>query len=222
MEQKKPFKFETKKLIILLVIIALIILGVIIIFSFLEERKQPEKLANLENDYNMYCGSCHIVPNPMNIPKSLWKSKVLPEMEKRMGLKHYTDGFVRYSDEEKKYIELNNAYTDLPLIDSLKWRQLYNYIISIAPDSVPNIPNRKGRNSKLTQFKSSFETLNNIKPAGGIVNLKFDSKTNKLLVGDIYGQLYNRKTQSNIELTLNSPEVLTILISCKPVVRNTP
>lgn len=212
MEQKKPFKFETKKLIILLVIIALIILGVIIIFSFLEERKQGEKLANLENDYNMYCGSCHIVPNPMNIPKSLWKSKVLPEMEKRMGLKHYTDGFVRYSDEEKKYIELNNAYTDLPLIDSLKWRQLYNYIISIAPDSVPNIPNRKGRNSKLTQFKSSFETLNNIKPAGGIVNLKFDSKTNKLLVGDIYGQLYNRKTQSNIELTLNSPIVSSVLV----------
>lgn len=72
----------------------------------------------LQNEYNVHCGSCHIVPNPANIPKFIWKSKVLPEMAERMGYKPYSKSS-NYSDEENYHIQLNNAYPEKPLLDSM-------------------------------------------------------------------------------------------------------
>ena len=181
MSQKNKFKLGPKKIILFLTAIALIVIGAILIFSFLHKREQREKLVNLENDYKVYCGSCHMVPNPANIPKSLWKNKVLPEMAKRMGLKDYTDGSPRYSEIEKYHIEFNKAYPEVPLLDSLTWQQLHDYVIRMAPDSVPNLPVRKGRNSVLTQFEPSFKIVNKVKPSGGIVNIKFDDNTKDFL-----------------------------------------
>jgi hypothetical protein len=204
-----PISGTKKTQIILSITIILVIVSAILISSILSQR---EKRVSLENQYNMHCGSCHLTPNPANIPKYIWKSEVLPEMAKRVGLKDYSDGSRRYSNIEKQHIKLNNAYPEKPLLDSLKWQQLYDYIISIAPDSVPNIPIRKGRNSLLTQFKSSFITLNEVKPAGGIVNIKFDDKTKELFVGDAFGQLHDWKNQPAIKLTLNSPIVSSVLV----------
>ncbi|MEP5338352.1 MAG: VCBS repeat-containing protein [Algibacter sp.] len=209
MSKIKFFKLGINKGAILIVFIVLIVLSAILIASIFSKR---EKQAYLENQYNINCGSCHLTPNPANIPRALWKSKVLPEMERRMGLKNYLDGSLRYSDIEKYHRKLNNAYPEKPLLDSLKWQQISNYILSMAPEKVPNIPARKGRNSLLTQFKSSFITLNDVKPKGGIVNVKFDDKTNALMVGDVYGQLHELKNQSDVKLTLKSPIVSSIVV----------
>tara|TARA_R110002096_G_C14660630_1_gene727740 strand:+ start:1096 stop:2649 length:1554 start_codon:yes stop_codon:yes gene_type:complete len=212
MSQKNKFKLGPKKIILFLTAIALIVIGAILIFSFLHKREQREKLVNLENDYKVYCGSCHMVPNPANIPKSLWKNKVLPEMAKRMGLKDYTDGSPRYSEIEKYHIEFNKAYPEVPLLDSLTWQQLHDYVIRMAPDSVPNLPVRKGRNSVLTQFEPSFKIVNKVKPSGGIVNIKFDDNTKELLVGDVFGQLYDLKSEPDLKLVLNSPIISSVTI----------
>jgi hypothetical protein len=198
-----------RKRILFVTLIILIVGGAILISSIFSQRGER---SHLENQYKVYCGSCHLTPNPSNIPKSLWKSKVLPEMTKRMGLTEYTDGSLRYSDIEKYHIELNKAYPEGPLLDSLKWQQLYDYVLSIAPDKVPNLPNRNERNSKLTQFETSFKTLNMFKPSGGIVSIKFDDKTHTLLVGDVFGQLHNLKNKSDIKLTLNSPIVSSVFV----------
>lgn len=208
MTQKKTKKLRSKKKqIIFIITIIFIIISAILISSLLTHKKEQ---VHLENQYNVHCGSCHLTPNLSNIPKYLWKSKVLPEMAKRMGLKDYEDGSPRYSDVEKYHIELNKAYPQVPLLDSLKWQHLYDYIIRMAPDSVPNLPVRKGRNSLLTQFESSFKIVNNLKPAGGIVNINFDNNTKELLVGDVFGQLHNWKNQSEIKLALNSPIVSSV------------
>ena len=105
----------------LMITIMLIVVSAVLITSIGVQRKEQDYL---ENQYNVYCGSCHLVPNPENIPKSLWKNKVLPEMAKRMGLKSYNDGSQRYSDLEKQHIKLNNGYPELPLLDNLKWQEL--------------------------------------------------------------------------------------------------
>ena len=222
MLQKETPKSGTKKnKIILSIIIVVVIASVLLIASLfsrsekqvsLENEVTLENQASLEKQYNIHCGSCHLTPDPANIPKHLWQTGVLPEMAKRMGIKNYLEGSKGYSGIEKYHITLNKAYPKEPLLDSLKWQQLSNYIISIAPDSIPNEPIRKGRNSLLTQFKSSFKTINKAKPAGGIVNIKYDDKTNELLVGDVFGQLYEMKDQPNIKLSLNSPIVSSVLV----------
>lgn len=217
MRNKHIFELRAKQQVVFIVIVA-IILGIILMYlwPYLGHpnvpRDQIKKQVYLENQYGLYCSSCHLKPNPTNIPKYLWKSKVLPEMAIRMGLMDFTDGLQRYSYLEKHHIKLNSAYPEKPLLDSSKWQQLYNYIIRFAPDSVPNIPTRKGRNSFLTQFKTSFITLNKIKPAGGITNIKFDDKTNQLMIGDAFGQLHKWKNQPDIKLTLNSPITSTFMV----------
>jgi hypothetical protein len=81
----------------------------------------------------------------------------------------------------------------------------------MSPISVSNEPIRKGRDSILTQFKTSLKILNKDKPAGGIVNIKFDNTSNRLLIGDIYGQLHDWNNKSQIEMTLKSPIVSSVL-----------
>ena len=36
--------------------------------------------------YTQHCGSCHQIPDLNNIPASIWKATVLPEMAAKMGL----------------------------------------------------------------------------------------------------------------------------------------
>lgn len=209
MALKKTTKIKTKKLIFICTAVVSSIAGTLLIRTC---NIQTEKQVHQKNLYNTHCGSCHLVPDPENIPRHLWKHKVFPEMAKRMGIIDYSKGSRSYSYEEKHHIEINNAYPNKPLIDSVQWQQLKNYVLSIAPDSVPSSPERKGRNLKLTQFKSTLSTINNSKPIGGIVKVDFDMNTNTFLIGDVFGQLHEWNTESNIKLTLNSPIVSSVRV----------
>lgn len=186
-----------------------IVISSLLIYLFFAQQKKQNYI---ENQYNLYCGSCHVTPNPENIPRDLWKSKVLPEMAKRMGLVDFQEDVPTYSDEEKYHIELNKAYPEEPLLVSLKWKLLYDYVIGMAPDSVPNTPSRKGRNSILTQFDVSFKIVNNVKPLGGIVNVRFNENTKEFLVGDIFGQLHSWKSHPDIKLDFKSPIISSVTI----------
>lgn len=208
MTQIKTRKWRSRRnQLILLITLVFIVLSAALIHSLLSQRRDQ---AYLENQYNQYCGSCHITPDITKIPKHLWKDKVLPEMALRMGLERYSDGSGHLSNLEKESIEINSGYPEKPLIDSLKWQELRNYIIGLAPDSIHNTPDRGVRNSKLIQFESSVVILNKNKPKGGIVNIAYNQGTNEVLVGDVFGQLHNWKSNSEIEMKLNSPIVSSI------------
>ncbi|WP_242083595.1 FG-GAP repeat domain-containing protein [Aestuariivivens sediminis] len=199
---------ETKpKKIILITSILIIVVVALFVVSYLSKR---EKRRYTENLYELRCGSCHLVPAINNIPKPLWETRVLPEMAKRMGLKNYMDGRGSYSSEEQYYIEKNNAYPKKQMIDSLEWLKLCNYILSMAPESLSNLPDRTHRNRALKQFDTSFISINTKKPQGGIVNLKFDSRNNSLLIGDVFGQLFNWNGRANPILNLESPIISSI------------
>jgi hypothetical protein len=208
MPQIKTLQLLTKNIfLILLIVIVLIITSAIYITS---SSSKEENRLYLENQYTVNCSSCHIKPEIASIPKHIWKNTVLPEMALRMGLDYNEDGALKYSNTEKEHNEINNGYPKTPLIDSLKWVELYNYIIDVAPDSVPNSPIRHGRNSKLTQFESSIVIVNKTKPTGGIVNINYNKGTAELLVGDVFGQLYNWKKDPEIKMTLTSPIISSV------------
>lgn len=106
-----------------------------------------------KNLFNTHCGSCHVIPNPKNIPKDIWKNSVLPEMGARMGYRY--NGYDPYqykSSEEKYHMRLSNAYPEQPIIDSATWWGIHEYIVSQAPDSIPIDRTRKNRNKDLAQF----------------------------------------------------------------------
>ena len=204
MSQLRTFNWVSKKGFVLVSILIIFIAGALFIPSFFPKS---EKHIPMQEQFNTHCGSCHIPPDPANITKALWKNKVLPEMAKRMGIEDYSPG---YSWIEKYHIILNKAYPKKPMIDSLKWRVIQDYIIRLAPETIANTPNRKGRNAMLTQFKPALKTIN--RRPGGIVSLKYNTKTKSLWVGDVFGQLHEWKEDADLKLRLKYPVVSSVFV----------
>ncbi len=207
MSQKRTYKPRLKNKNLIITLTACMVIGVVVIFIFFFEGKREEPTVSIK-EYTVHCGSCHLAPDPTNIPKFIWKSKVLPEMAERMG---YTSSVKssRYSDEENYHIEMNRAYPKNSIIDSINWQRIYDYVLNMAPASISNLPIRKGRSAILTQFASSLTVLNDDQSAGGIVNVTYDSITDKLLIGSYDGQMYEWDGQT-IPLSLNSPIISSL------------
>lgn len=104
-------------------------------------------------------------------------------------------------------------YPKEPTIDSAQWNALTNYVLNLAPESVPNDPTRKGRNGKLLQFEASLEILDNPKLAGAIVNVSYDSLSKKVFMGNVYGSVVDWKKKSSITKSIYSPVISTVMAS---------
>ncbi|WP_051907907.1 FG-GAP repeat domain-containing protein [Flavimarina sp. Hel_I_48] len=186
------YKFGIKKWIIALLFMLILGIGFTLLFP-LAPRKD---YTTAKNTYNTYCGSCHITPDPTKIPKSFWEHNVLPEMARRMG-----------------YGNLNNSlypYPETPIIDSIQWNQIHDYVINLAPDNIPNIPFRKGRGTELSQFHSSLQILANPKTSGAITNSKYDAASGYLFMANAYGQVREWKNRVPIKGHFNSPIISTV------------
>jgi len=193
MSQRKINPQGTKKWVIPL-LITLVFLAISVLIFFPISSEKPRDSAEIT--YNNNCGSCHLVPDPTKIPKSIWKNSVLPEMAARMGYGNY--------GKEKDY------YPKESMIDSAQWLQIQNYVFNLAPDSIPNTPLRKGRAEELNQFVPSLQTLGNPKIAGAITNSKYDTASGYLFMANAYGQVHEWKDRFSMKRYFNSPIVSTI------------
>jgi len=70
-----------------------------------------------------YCGTCHIFPEPSLLNKSAWKNNALPPMARLLGIDYMYD--------------LPYAAKNQPAIPLEEWRQIAQYYLSQAPDSMP-------------------------------------------------------------------------------------
>tara|TARA_R110002049_G_scaffold61453_3_gene163701 strand:- start:498 stop:2066 length:1569 start_codon:yes stop_codon:yes gene_type:complete len=167
---------------------------------------------SIDLKYQVYCGSCHLTPNPKNITKTIWEKNVLPDMASRLGYKFNNyNPHHKNSMEENLLIRMRDVYPENSVIDSLTWRQIYDYIIDMAPDSIPIDRLRTLRNSPLTQFKSKEINLGEINNAG-IVNIEFEVLSNQFYIGDASGEVHKWPRSFNSVLRFNSP-----VISCNKI-----
>lgn len=164
----------------------IIVIGLtFLIFSMCSEL--PNQELSTEQKYQTYCGSCHLTPDPKNITKSIWEEKVLPEMASRLGYKYNKyNPFARNSMEENLFIRMSNTYPNKSVIDTASWNQIHDYIISLAPDSIPSDVSRSSRNSELIQFQPRNVSLDNYSIAR-ITNIQFKNESNQFIIGDAYG-----------------------------------
>lgn len=86
----------------------------------------------------IYCGSCHLFPNPDRLDHHTWEQRVLPEMAHRLGIKdRRTDPFKGLSMEEAYFVSKTQAYPEHPLIDTVSWQKIVEYYTQNAADSLP-------------------------------------------------------------------------------------
>lgn len=163
-----------------------------------------------EDKFKIYCGSCHLSPALENIPKSIWKNDVLPEMAARMGYRY--DGYnpFKNSIEENYHTKLSNVYPEEQTISVEDWNIIHDYILSHAPDTVSNPYPRLDRNEKLSQFEARSLPVNQANRPTGIINIKFDTLNSELLVCDIYGNIFQVGHDQPITSRLSSPVVSTV------------
>ncbi len=173
--------------------------SILITFCFLISCGAPseKKQAAL---YNRQCASCHIAPSIAHLPKDIWKTKILPDMGARMGMKDSTfNPLSGVPYEEAMAIFKSGIYPLQPTMTQKDWQALKDYIISMAPDSLVSNTN-KSTSSKLTQFKAKPISLDENK-GSFITYLKFEDENNNLLIGDIRGNL----STHNVTQDKNTP-----------------
>lgn len=82
----------------------------------------------------VYCGTCHQVPSPLELDKKTWLLGVLPKMGPRLGI--YS--FQNFSYEVNKNNQLVPAgfYPDSAVLTADEWGKIVKYFYDEAPDSL--------------------------------------------------------------------------------------
>ena len=73
-----------------------------------------------------YCQSCHLLPDPKELPQSIWKNDVLPKMGARLGM---LTGKIAETD----LLKLLNLFPEQPLLNRTEWLEILSYYIENAP-----------------------------------------------------------------------------------------
>lgn len=165
-----------------------LLLGFISLLAWASCLDSSGQKATTALQYQSYCGSCHAVPDPANLPKSIWEAYVLPEMAIKMGI-HKTSPLDILAMEKEVYANEDSLSVFKSTIDSATWQQIHDYIISQAPDSIPVDGRRANRSLDLTQFQPTPLFLDEHQ-AGGITHIRFERDDDQFVIGDAYGKVY--------------------------------
>lgn len=168
----------------------------LILFQFVIQKKEEGQVA-----FESYCASCHVLPNPSDLTKTVWDKYLLPEMGARLGIKTPGyDPFKRLDMEESFYLKNTNTYPETPQIKAADWAQLKKYILKHAPDSLDLSRSKIPNPLKLKQFKASLRSVDQ-RPGAFVTCLNYQPSQKNLVIGNAYGELYSWKNFKENELT---------------------
>ncbi|WP_128547540.1 FG-GAP repeat domain-containing protein [Larkinella soli] len=135
------------------------------------------------------CSNCHLMPQPDELPRSLWARKVLPQMALRMGF--FADSLSPYNqmrdqDEIERVIH-SSAFADAPLVHPDDWQKISDYYLQNAPEQPkPQIAKPPvASDLPLFRLRKPAQAVDNL-----ITLLKYDSVSRKIAVGSRRGRLW--------------------------------
>lgn len=100
----------------------------------------------------IHCGSCHQFPVPARLSKHFWRTRVLPQMAYRLGVKD-PEYAVQINMQEEQQMREAGMFTNVAVIDSQAWRKIVDYYLREAPDSLPAPADRQKVVPGLDRFK---------------------------------------------------------------------
>ena len=171
-----------------------IICSITFLFCIVSCSPRPEERgANL---FNNQCASCHVAPSPKDLPKYLWETSVLPEMGARMGIrnKNYSP-YAGLPFSEQEQIIRSGVYSQRATISKEDWVLLKDYIIQMAPDSLPRIPQRDLKKG-LTLFKEIPINLDSI-PGSSITFLDIENEDGQIITANLQGKISHYDFKEN-------------------------
>lgn len=138
--------------------------------------------------YEQYCGSCHQLPSPRMLSKSVWEATVLPEMASRLGLSiNDYDPYEGLSWINKSLISQTKTYPEQPLISIEEYTLLHKYLLANAPEELDQ-GTRPGPVQPSQLFEEKSISLDQ-KGGADISMIQYDVLGEDFMIGTIGGHL---------------------------------
>lgn len=134
----------------------------------------------------MYCGACHLNPPPSLLDKVTWKTSVLPDMRRRMGLITEDDFGVAFGEDADAP---PGVYAKKPYIKQKDWDLIEAYYLDQAPENLPPIQMDNNIENNSGLFSISVPKSPN-KRANLTTLLKWNEEEKLLYLGDRANRLF--------------------------------
>jgi hypothetical protein len=138
-----------------IIFIALLALASAFFYYYQHSASQAESRAMAQS----YCSGCHLFPEPNILPRASWEA-TLGYMGYYLGVTDIsyledTPEFVYENVESKlQYIQRENVFPLVPLINEQDWEEVRNYYLTSAPEVA-----EPQRNKELPQTLDQFRSL---------------------------------------------------------------
>jgi FG-GAP-like repeat len=150
----------------------------------------------------LYCGSCHLYPEPALLDKQSWTKELLPNMGARLGIKtpHY-DPLQQVDAMDKMMIQTENIYPKTPLLHQEDWDKIVQFYRQEAPEKL-TLSKNKATVTPLKNFKIKTTTTQ-IRPITTLTMV--DTIRQKMYVGLLNGAFMTYDKHLNLVNTLTMP-----------------
>ncbi len=163
----------------------------------------------------VYCGSCHPIVDPSQLPKSVWEETVLPEMAARMGYIYNDYNPFTHGVEENYQLKLKNVYPSTPIIDSIQFEKIKSYILELAPDELPVRSFDPSRNNPLNSFTPRLQSISKEESRNAIIYVDFQEDLNSFAISNVFGDFMFWDGQKNAENSYYSPVISRNIANCE-------
>jgi hypothetical protein len=155
----------------------------------------------------IYCGSCHLYPEPSLLDTGSWLRELLPNMGARLGIR--TEGYNplrKLNPEDAMMIGVENIYPEKPLIAVEDWVKIVAFYRETAPSVLPPAKTQLVTNG-LKNFKIHLPTLP--KMPSMVTLTQIDTVNGRLLIGGLNRRLWAFSPQLQVldSFDLPSPPV---------------
>ncbi|CAN5574955.1 hypothetical protein BH23BAC1_BH23BAC1_11440 [soil metagenome] len=177
--------------------------------SVLKELKNKNLNLNGQQLAQIYCGTCHIFPEPSLLNKEIWINKVLPNMGVRLGIQseHFTSAYVNMTQDEIMRVSTAEVYSFEPVISNENWEKIVNYYNDEAPETTLAQDTKAEVTLELPGFKVVSPALEITSPSLTTL-IRLNEKDNSLYIGSRSNFLrkYDSKTYELLDsIELESP-----------------
>jgi hypothetical protein len=156
----------------------------------------------------VYCASCHVLPEPSLLDASHWENGVLPAMGPRLGI---------FSDRGKTYpssrydMELEKGYYPSKAALSMEeWHYIIDYYTALSPDTLGAQERKYRVEANAGLFEVKAPTFKEVPPITCMVTVDTTVMPRQLLIGDMVSR--NILRYDNTLLVIDSFKALSPVV----------
>lgn len=201
---------------LLVFVSVLIVLAVVVIFQILNNQDHyfPGYDDILQDPYLLhgqelsliYCGSCHVYPDPSLLPKTTWRFETLPAIAPFLGVDPFSGEGIQDTRRTNPYVP-DHIYPSEPMVTASEWQNIVDFYWHTAPDelireiSVPEIIiDSLFFSSQIPVFETEAEPV--------VTSVTFDEQSGYIFVSnssDLGLYIFDRNLEKVNHTILESP-----------------